>query len=48
LASDAQIPVQKHKKYEKQGNMTPPKVNNSAMMVSNDSEVVEISKNSKG
>jgi hypothetical protein len=43
LASGAQNPLQKHKKYEKnQGNITLPKVNNSSMMYSNDREVNEI------
>jgi hypothetical protein len=52
LASNAEIPMHKHMKYEKkknqkQGNMIPTKVNNSTVIDTNDSEVDENSKNSK-
>jgi hypothetical protein len=43
LASSAQIPMHKHKKYEKQGNMTPPKLNNSTARNTNGSEVDDVS-----
>jgi hypothetical protein len=38
LASDVQILVQKHKKYEKTSTVVPLKVNNSTIMDTNDSE----------
>jgi hypothetical protein len=38
-----QIPTQKHKEYEKQGNMSPPKFSNSTVTKTNYSEVDEIS-----
>jgi hypothetical protein len=41
LASDVQIPMWKHKKYEKKNNITPPKVNYSTIMNSNDNEVMK-------
>jgi hypothetical protein len=37
-----QIPTHKHKKYEKQGNMSPPKVKSATIKDSNDKEVNEI------
>jgi hypothetical protein len=44
LASDAQIPTEKLKKYKgKKRDMTPPKLNNSAITNTNDGEVDEIS-----
>jgi hypothetical protein len=46
-ATDMQIPTQKHKKYEKKKGNTTPKVNNSTVADSNNSELNEISKNSK-
>jgi hypothetical protein len=39
--------MQKKKQYEKQGNMTPPKLNNSTVTNTNDSEVQGISKNKR-
>jgi hypothetical protein len=44
LAPDVKFPMQKHKKYEKQGNMSHTKVN-PTITGSNDSEVDEIPKN---
>jgi hypothetical protein len=43
LALGGQIPVQKHKKYEKQGSVTPPKLSTSTE-VNNNNGVYEFSK----
>jgi hypothetical protein len=47
LALDVQIPMQKHKKYGKKGNITPPKFNNSIVANTNVSEMDETHKKFK-
>jgi hypothetical protein len=39
------MPMSKHKKYKKRGNMSPPKVNNSTIKELNNSEEDEIANN---
>jgi hypothetical protein len=47
LSSDVQMLMQKNKKYTQKNNMNPQKFNNFTIMDSNESEVNEVSNNSK-
>jgi hypothetical protein len=47
FTADVQIPTQNIRNMENEGNTTPSKLNNSTVTESNDTEVDELSKNSK-